>query len=128
MKPIQRVSMILLKYAPMIAGFLMWCHVTALLCGVNLPFADTTIGLPPVPCITCIIWSKAFGFCPLHRYFIGYAGIVTCCIKWQACFVGFGLALPVIRWIVFGIGIFLFGWFIIDQLKEYGKFSHSGFV
>ena len=98
------------------------------MCGINLPFADTTIGLPPVPCITCIIWSKAFGFCPLHRYFIGYAGIVTCCIKWQAYFVGFGLALPVIRWIVFGIGIFLFGLFIINQLKKYGKFSYSGFI
>ena len=72
--------------------------------------------------------QRHLDFVQFIDFFIGYAGIVTCCIKWQACFIGFGLALPVIRWIIFGIGIFLFGLFIIDQLKEYGKFAHSGFV
>lgn len=128
MKPIQRVSMMLLKYAPMIAGFIMWLRVTGLLCGVEFPIAETTIGLPAFPCVTCIVWSKAFGFCTIHRHFIGYVGAVTYCIKWQACFAGFGIALPVIRWFVFGTGVFLFGWFIYDKLKEYGKLTYSGFV
>lgn len=128
MKPIQRTSMMLLKYAPMIAGFIMWLRVMGLLCGVSYPIAETTIGLPVVPCITCIIWSKAFGFCTIHRHFIGYVGAVTCCIKWQACFAGFGLALPIFRWAVFIIGIALFAWFVYTKLKEYGKLTHSGFV
>lgn len=55
MKPIQRLSIQLLKYAPVVGALIMWVHVTCLLCGRDYPIADTIVSLPAIPCVTCIV-------------------------------------------------------------------------
>lgn len=112
-----RLSIIALKYAPIIGAFVMWIHVILLLCGISPIIADYALSTPIIPGAICYLWSKTFGFCPMHRIFILYIVLVTYCIKIQGTF-GFGALLLGARWIVVIIGLILFIWFVI-RLKKY---------
>ena len=82
MKTLHKLSVIFLKYAPFVAGVLMWIHVILKICRIDLLIAENLVGLPIIPCIVCCLWSKAFGFCTFHRLFIlGIFLIVTFIIK-----------------------------------------------
>lgn len=118
MKTCHKLSIIFLKYAPFIAGMLMWVHVILRICGVSLLVAENLVGLPIIPCIICYIWSYAFNFCLLHRIFIIYTSLVTYCINFNADVVEFGNMLSLVRWLLFGIGLILIIMFIIKQCKN----------
>ena len=118
MKTCHKLSIIFLKYAPFIAGILMWVHVILRICGVSLLVAENLVGLPVIPCIICCVWSYAFNFCLLHRIFIMYTSLVTYCINFNADVVGFGNMLSLVRWLLFGIGLILIILFIIKQCKN----------
>ena len=81
MNTCHKLSVIFLKYAPFIAGILMWIHVILKMYHIDLLIAENLVGLPIIPCIICCIWSKTFGFCLLHRAFIMYTTLVTYCIN-----------------------------------------------
>ena len=118
MKTCHKLSIIFLKYAPFIAGILMWIHVILKICGVNWFVAENLVGLPIIPCIICCVWSYAFNFCLLHRIFILYTSLVTYCINFNADIFGFGDMLTVIRWLLFSIGLILIVLFIIKRCKH----------
>lgn len=118
MKTCHKLSIIFLKYAPFIAGILMWVHVILRICGVSLLVAENLVGLPIIPCIICCVWSYAFNFCLLHRIFIIYTSLVTYCINLNADIVGFGNMLDLVRWLLFGIGLILIILFIFKQYKN----------
>lgn len=118
MKTCHKLSIIFLKYAPFIAGILMWVHVILRICGVSLLVAENLVGLPIIPCIICCVWSYAFNFCLLHRIFIIYTSLVTYCINLNADIVGFGNMLGLVRWLLFGIGLILIILFIFKQYKN----------
>lgn len=118
MKTCHKLSIIFLKYAPFIAGMLMWVHVILRICGVSLLVAENLVGLPIIPCIICCVWSYAFNFCLLHRIFIMYTSLVTYCINLNADIVGFGNMLGLVRWLLFGIGLILIILFIFKQYKN----------
>lgn len=118
MKTCHKLSIIFLKYAPFIAGILMWVHVILRICGVSLLVAENLVGLPVIPCIICCVWSYAFNFCLLHRIFIIYTSLVTYCINLNADIVGFGNMLDLVRWLLFGIGLILIILFIFKQYKN----------
>ena len=46
MKTCHKLSIIFLKYAPFIAGILMWVHVILRIYGVSLLVAENLVGLP----------------------------------------------------------------------------------
>lgn len=112
MKASHRLSILLLKYVPMIGGFLMWVHVSLLLCNVQTSVFDSVVGYSIAPSITMMVWSKAFNFCPIHRCFVAYDTLVSGCIKWQTAFAGFGAALLYVRFMVWFIGLGLLIWFV----------------
>ena len=62
MKTCHKLSIIFLKYAPFIAGILMWVHVILKICGVNWFIPEHLVGLPLIPCIICCVWSYTFNF------------------------------------------------------------------
>lgn len=112
-----RLSIIMLKYTPVLGALMMWIHILLLLLGFNMWIAEYSFSLPFFPWLVCIVWSKTFGFCKLHRHFITYISIVSYCIRFQDD-VGFGILLTTIRWIVFIIGTILLLWFI-THVKKY---------
>ena len=118
MKTCHKLSIIFLKYAPFIAGILMWVHVILRICGVSLLVAENLVGLPIIPCIICYVWSYTFTFCLLHRIFIIYTSLVTYCINFHTDSFGFGDMLNLVRWLLFSIGLILIVLFIIKQCKS----------
>lgn len=121
MKTCHKLSIVFLKYAPFIAGILMWVHVILKLRGVNLFVAENLVGLPIIPCIICCVWSYTFGFCLLHRIFIVYTSLVTYCINFHTDIFGFGDMVGLVRWLLFDIGLILIILFIIKQCKNKNK-------
>ena len=107
MTRLHRLSMIFLKYTPVIGALLMLLHVMFLSIGLTGFIAENLIGLTLWPYITALVWSKAFHFCTTHRLFLSYIFLVTCCINYEGFF-GFGLTLLAARWVVLILGILLF--------------------
>lgn len=116
-KSYHKLSLIALKYAPVFGAFIMWIHVILLLLGKNSLFPEYTFSLPFFPWLVCMIWSKTFGFCIMHRTFITYTMLISYCIKIQED-IGFGNSLFIIRIVAFIIGLCLFIWFMI-RFKKY---------
>lgn len=112
-----KLSIIFLKYAPVVGAFIMLLHVFLLITARDMVIADWTVSLPVIPAIVAIVWSKTFGFCPIHRHFIAYISAVSYCIKYEQ-YKGFGQYLTLSRWIMFIIGVLLFIWLII-RIKEF---------
>lgn len=115
---IYKVSIIFLKYAPVISALIMMLHTALLISHKALIVADWSVSLPILPTLVAIIWSKTFGFCRLHRHFILYSCLVSYCIKIQDTF-GFGNYLNIARIIVLIIGILLFICMFIKLVKKY---------
>ena len=125
MKTLHKLSVIFLKYAPFVAGVLMWIHVILKICRIDLLIAENLVGLPIIPCLVCYLWSKAFGFCIFHRLFMFYTTLVTYCININSDIFYFGNLLIPVRWLLFILGIFLIVIFIIKQIKYKYKFCHG---
>ena len=119
-----KLSVIFLKYAPFIAGILMWIHVILKIYHIDLLIAENLVGLPIIPCIICCIWSKTFGFCLLHRAFIMYTTLVTYCININTDIFHFGNLLIPVRWCLFILGFVLIIIFI-KQFKNKYTFCHE---
>lgn len=106
---------------PVIGAFVMWTHVIQLLFGWNFYLAEYSFSLPLFPWLVCMLWSKAFNFCAMHRCFISYTTLVTYCINIQED-VGFN-NLILARVIVCLIGLILFIWFAF----RYKKYDYKCF-
>ena len=113
MNTCHKLSVIFLKYAPFIAGILMWIHVILKIYHIDLLIAENLVGLPIIPCMICCVWSKTFGFCLLHRAFIMYTTLVTYCININTDIFHFGNLLIPVRWCLFILGFVLIIIFII---------------
>ena len=111
-----KVSVLFLKYAPVIGAFIMFLHVFLLITNNYMLIADWTFSLPIIPTITAMIWSKTFGFCIMHRLFIAYICAVSYCIKFEQA-IGFGSLLLFSRWFMFIIGAILFIWLFVKFKK-----------
>lgn len=112
-----KVSVLFLKYAPVIGAFIMFLHVFLLITNSAMLLADWTFSLPIIPAVTAMIWSKAFGFCIMHRLFIAYICAISYCIKFEQA-IGFGSLLLFSRWFMFIIGVILFIWLCI-RFKQF---------
>ena len=112
-----KVSVLFLKYAPVIGAFIMFLHVFLLITNKNKLIADWTFSLPIIPAITAMIWSKTFGFCIMHRLFIVYICAISYCIKFEQA-IGFGSLLLFSRWFLFIIGAILFIWLLV-RFKQF---------
>jgi len=109
---IKKLSVVALKYAPMVASLVMCLHVGLLLVGIDTETADYTFSLPLFPWLVCMLWSKAFGFCTMHRHCITYVMAITYCIKYQEDY-GFGGMLTMARLIAFVLGIAIIVTFLL---------------
>ena len=107
-----KISVIVLKFLPVICAFAMLFHVSLLITrrldeNRIIEATEWTISLPVAPALTDIIPSKQLGFCSLHRHFIADTSIVLYCIKFQNS-IGFGNFLIPMRWVMLIVGIILF--------------------
>ena len=123
MTSLHRLSIVLLKYVPMICGFLMWINVTLLFCNVKTSVFESVCGYTITPCVVTMVWSRAFNFCPIHQCFTLYNTVVTGCIKWQNAFIGFGSMLLIMRILVWLAGLGLLIWYIISQCNKNYKWQ-----
>ena len=112
-----KVSVLFLKYAPVIGAFIMFLHVFFLITNNYMLIADWTFSLPIIPTITAMVWSKTFGFCIMHRLFIAYICAISYCIKFEQA-IGFGSLLLFSRWFMFIIGAILFIWLFV-RFKQF---------
>ena len=125
-----KISIIVLKFLPVICAFVMLFHVSLLISkrldeNRVIEATEWTISLPAAPALTAIILSKQLGFCSLHRHFIIYTSIVSYCIKFQNS-IGFGNFLTPMRWVMLIVGIILFTILIRHMfVRKVKLFSHG---
>ena len=86
-----RCARMLVGLIPPLGALLLLCHVIILLLGQDWHVASSVFKLSLCGFLLLIILSKVFGFCWVHRLFITYNFIVSCCIEFQHFWGGFGL-------------------------------------
>lgn len=99
----QRISIMLIKYAPVISTLCMTVHIALLLLGYKSP-AEAIVGTTLLPSIVLLTASHAFRFCALHKILICYTFVVDLCCKYERI-IGFGDLLTPMRVVMLLIGL-----------------------
>lgn len=113
---------ILVKYAPvMVAAILLpYCCILEFEDALRLPFMDTIFATSVYTFIVYLSASYAFGYCTLHRLFIIYNFLMSCCLDYQTKEgYDFGTWLKPLHIIMTVFGIYLF----LALIYKKGKLS-----
>ena len=102
-----KLSILAIKYIPIIMFLIMWIHTGLLILGIDGPCADVIAGSAIIPSILIFSMSNLFKFCYIHKLLTIYALAVDLCINFQR-YIGFGCTLNIFRTIMFIIGTILF--------------------
>lgn len=118
---IWRTSRLVIGIIPLIGATVMLCHCVLLLCGIHFFMTEWIFDCSLLGAVAWIIVSLAYGFCWVHRAFITYGVVISCCIDYQRTF-GFGSMLVPMRYIMVILGIAIFAIFIKKQAwREFYK-------
>lgn len=112
-----KVTLLMVKYLPLIMFLIMWIHVILLLLGINSPIAITVAGSAILPSIFILCISTSLKFCYLHKSLTVYSLVVDLCINFEN-YIGFGILLFPMRFLCFISGLILF-FILIFNFKRY---------
>lgn len=101
-----KIGLIALKYIPVLMFVIMLMHTGFLIFGLNGPCADTIAGSAVIPSIIILAISNMFKFCYLHKLLTLYSLSIDLCINFQR-YIGFGIYLHFVRYIMFIFGIII---------------------
>lgn len=94
------------KIYPPAGTLIMTLHAATLLMGGSLYIGQMLFSAALIPTIKDLLWSRALGFCWLHKAMLYYILVMGSCILFQRLF-GFGIALLPMRWFMLLAGLFL---------------------
>lgn len=89
--------------------YVLWLIIT----NTSTWLVGALLGFTPFGAYELLRADKLFGFCIVHKLMIWHIVAVYCCCIFQAK-IGFGVALPYARWIMFISGVYL----IIKLIKN----------
>ena len=112
-----KLSILAIKYIPIIMFLIMWIHTGLLILGINGPCADVIAGSAIIPSILIFSMSNLFKFCYIHKLLTIYALAVDLCINFQRL-IGFGYIVKELRILMFIIGTILF-FLLLLKFKKY---------
>ena len=101
-----KIGLIALKYIPVLMFVIMLMHTGFLIFGLNGPCADTIAGSAVIPSILILAISNMFKFCYLHKLLTLYSLSIDLCMNFQR-YIGFGIYLHFVRYIMFIFGIII---------------------
>lgn len=112
------------KWISPICTLILAIHVGFLLVGITLPFTECLVDSSLLGGLLMVISSTLFDMCRLHKAGVWYTIATTACIEFQR-WVGFGVMLTPMRWIMFIIGVILIILFILKYVRTRFKFCTS---
>ena len=114
-----KITLLMVKYLPLLMFLIMWIHVILLLLGINSPIAITVAGSAILPSIFILCISTSLKFCYLHKSLTIYSLVVDLCINFEN-YIGFGILLFPIRLLCFIFGLILF-FILIFNFRQYNR-------
>lgn len=96
----------MIRRLPIIMGSVMTLHCALLVFNVRLMLTEYICGTSFMTCWLLLLFSRAFRFCLLHRLFIIYTMLASCCIAFERL-IGFGVVLHYARLTMFLLGVVL---------------------
>ena len=112
-----KLSILAIKYIPIIMFLIMWIHTGLLILGIDGPCADVIAGSAIIPSILIFSMSNLFKFCYIHKLLTMYALAVDLCINFQRL-IGFGYLVEELRILMFIIGTILL-FLLLLKFKKY---------
>ena len=114
-----KITLIMVKYLPLLMFLIMWIHVILLLLGINSPIAITVAGSAILPSVFILCISTSLKFCYLHKSLTIYSLVVDLCINFEN-YIGFGMLLFPMRLLCFISGLILF-FILIFNFRQYNR-------
>ena len=114
-----KITLLMVKYLPILMFLIMWIHVILLLLGINSPIAITVAGSAILPSIFILCISTSLKFCYLHKSLTIYSLVVDLCINFEN-YIGFGILLFPMRLLCFISGLILF-FILIFNFRQYNR-------
>lgn len=114
-----KLTLLCLKYIPVIMFLLMWLYMICATFGIPLAFSSTIAGCSLLPTILIFALSSVFQFCWVHKTLTIYSFVADVLINLNKL-IGFGSAIVFLKGImtVAGLVIFIILLFKIDQLSK----------
>ncbi len=106
MSDTKRRALLMFKIYPPAGTLIMTLHAATLLMGDSLYIGQMLFSAALIPTIKDLLWSRALGFCWIHKAMLYYILMMGSCILFQRLF-GFGIALLPMRWFMLLAGLFL---------------------
>ena len=113
----EKVCILLLKYVPIVSAMAMLLHVGLLLLGIKVCISQLTV----LTLVTAMViyWSCTLKFCLIHICSSLYTILILWCCYIQA-YIGFGIYLPVARFVAFCLGVILLMGIVV-KYADYNK-------
>lgn len=114
-----KLTLLFLKYIPVIMFLLMWLYMICAVFSIPLAFSSTIAGCSLLPTLLIFALSSVFQFCWVHKTLTIYAFIADILINLNKL-IGFGSAVLFLKWIMVIVGfiIFLILLFKINKLAS----------
>jgi hypothetical protein len=111
----EKVCILMLKYIPIISAIVMLFHVGLLMLGIRVCISQLTV--LTLVTVMVIYWSYVLKFCLIHVCSSLYTILILWCCYIQA-YIGFGIYLPIARFITFCLGVILLMGIIVKHAKH----------
>lgn len=114
-----KITLLCLKYIPVIMFLLMWLYMICATFNIPLAFSSTIAGCSLLPTILIFALSTVFQFCWIHKTLTIYSFVADVLINLNKL-IGFGSAIIVLKGIMTftGLIIFVILLFKFDQLTK----------
>ena len=114
-----KITLLCLKYIPVIMFLLMWLYMICAVFNIPLAFSSTIAGCSLLPTILIFALSSVFQFCWVHKTLTIYSFVADVLINLNKL-IGFGSAIVFLKGImtVAGLVIFIILLFKLDQLSK----------
>ena len=115
-----KITLLCLKYIPVIMFLLMWFYMICAVFSITFPFSSAIAGCSVLPAILIFSLSSVFRFCWVHKTLTIYSFIADVVINLNKYILGMGVAILVFKWTMMIIGLIIFFMllFKINQLKS----------
>jgi hypothetical protein len=102
-----KLTLLFLKYIPVIMFLLMWLYMICAVFSIPLAFSSTIVGCSLLPTLLIFALSSVFQFCWVHKTLTIYAFIADVLINLNKL-IGFGSAVLFLKWIMVIVGFIIF--------------------
>ena len=114
-----KLTLLFLKYIPVIMFLLMWLYMICAVLNIPLAFSSTIAGCSLLPTLLIFALSTVFQFCWIHKTLTIYSFVADVLINLNK-FIGLGASVLFLKWImaIAGLIIFFILLFKLDSIRR----------